>query len=153
MLFLVDAYRHKVCLVKQNIRRHQSRVGEKPGIYIIRMFGGFVFELCHALQFAKLGVAVQHPCQLCVSGNVALDEENTLFRVNAAGQQKRIGFQRVAAKNRGVLPHGNSVQVSKGIDAVVFILQADPVFESAKVVAERNGSAGLNGTEDYFFAF
>ena len=53
----------------------------------------------------------------------------------------------------GILAHGDGVQVCQGVQGVVAVLQADPVFKGAQVVAQGDGAAGLNGAENNLFVF
>ena len=111
MLGLVLTDRHKIRLVKQNVRCHQAWVGKQPGVDVVGVLLRFVLKLRHTLQFAELGVAVQNPRKLGVGGNVALQEKRTALRVNAAGKQQCVGFQCVVTQFRGFLSHGDGVQV------------------------------------------
>ena len=118
------------------------------------MLGGFVLKLGHAGKLAELGVAVEHPCQLCVGFDMALDEGDTLFRVNAAGQHQRIGRQGILFECLWVLANGDCVLVDDAVGTVVFVLELAPVFDSAQIVAQGKGSAGwLDAGEDDRFAF
>ena len=70
------------------------------------MFGGLVFELGHAGQFPEQGVTGQNPAQLRMVVHVALNEHQTLLRVDAAGQQQRKCFQALPAQLGRFLTHG-----------------------------------------------
>ena len=39
MLLLIRTDRHKIRLIKQDIRRHEHRIGKQADIHIIRMLG------------------------------------------------------------------------------------------------------------------
>ena len=58
MLHLINSHRNHICLIQQDISRHQYRVGEKSCVDIVRMFGGFVLKLCHTVQLTHIGKAV-----------------------------------------------------------------------------------------------
>ena len=64
MLLLILPDRHEVGLIKQNVARHQGRVGEQTRVDIVSVFLRFVLELGHARQLAELGVAVEQPRDL-----------------------------------------------------------------------------------------
>ena len=89
MLLLVAADGDKVGLVEQDIRGHERGIGEQAGVDIIRIFGRLILELRHAGKLAEHGVAVEHPAELRVRGDVALDEKSVLFRVKTAGNVLR----------------------------------------------------------------
>ena len=86
------------------------------------MLGALVLELGHAAQLAELGVAGQNPGKLSVSAHVALHEQHALLRVDAGGQQHGCGLPGLTAQGRGVLPHGDGMQVRHHVQAVVFFL-------------------------------
>ncbi len=89
MLFLVFTHRHLVGLIQQDICRHQHGIIEQTGVDVFRIARGFVFELSHTAQLAKIGVAVQRPAQLRVFRHVGLYEDGTFFRVDTTGQIQR----------------------------------------------------------------
>ena len=100
MLLLVGSYRHHIRLVKQNVRRHQNRIGEQPRVYIVHMPCGLVLKLGHAGKLAKLGIAAEKPRKLRVGGHLALDKQQALLRVNAAREQNGIGADNLLAELR-----------------------------------------------------
>lgn len=61
MLLLVCADRHKIRLVKQNVRRHQHGICEKPCVDIFGMLLRFVLKLRHAAELAHLREAAENP--------------------------------------------------------------------------------------------
>ena len=61
MLFLVSADGHKAGLIEENIRGHEYRIGEEARVDIVRMLGGLILELGHAIQLTHIGKAVQDP--------------------------------------------------------------------------------------------
>ena len=48
VLFLVHANGHYIRLIKQNVRRHQHGIGEKPRVDVVGVFLTFVLKLRHA---------------------------------------------------------------------------------------------------------
>ena len=135
-------------------KRQQGRIGEQTGVDVVGVFSGFVLKLGHTGQLAELGVAVEHPCQLCVGADMALNEGDALIRVDAAGKHQRVGGQGVAFQLLRVLAHGDGVLVDDAVCAVIFVLKQTPVFNSAQIVAQGESTAGrLDAGEDDLFAF
>lgn len=54
MLLLVLAHGHELRTVKQDIRRHQRRVGEQPNANILALAAGLVLKLRHATQLPHI---------------------------------------------------------------------------------------------------
>ena len=151
MLLLVQAYRHHVRLVGQDIRRHQAGIGEQANVNVIGVLLGFILKLGHSGKLPELGVAVQQPGQLRVSMNVALDKEQAFVQVDAAGQQQGVSFQGVFTELGRVLPHRDSMQIRQGENTVIVILKAYPVSQGAYIIAQGDSAAGLDRAENYFF--
>ena len=72
MLLLVLTDGNQIGLVKKDICRHQYGIIVKTCVYVICMLCGFILKLGHTVKLAYHCVAIEHPAQLCVSGNVAL---------------------------------------------------------------------------------
>ena len=131
MLLLILAHGHQIGLVQQDIRRHQGGIGEQAAVDVVRVFGRLVLELGHAAQLAEHGVAVQHPAQLRMLVNMALDEQGVLFRVKAAGDVLCQLLQRPSAQVSRILTHGDGVEVCHEIEAVIVVGAFRPVFHCA----------------------
>ena len=114
------------------------------------MLGGLVLELGHAGQLAEHGVAVQHPAQLSVRGDVGLDEQGVLLRVQAAGDVLGQLLQGAAAQVGGILPDGDGVHVRHEVVAVKLVRPLDPVLDGAQIVAQVQVAAGLDARQHYF---
>ena len=151
MLALVLSHRHKVRLVEQNVRRHQHRVREESGGDVVGVLLGLLLELGHAAQLAELGIAAQNPAQLRVLGNVALNKQDALLRVQSAGEILGQLLQRPAAQVRGILAYGDRVQVHDAVHAVIFVLHGHPVFDRAHIGAQGQVTAGLDAAEHSLF--
>ena len=133
--------------------RHQRRIGEQAGVDVVGVLGGFVLKLGHTGKLAELGVAVEYPGQLRVGADVALDEGDALFGVDAAGQHQRVGREGVGLELLRVLADSDGVLVDDAVGAVVLVLQRAPVFDRAQVVAQGECAAGrLDAGEDDLFA-
>ena len=96
-----------------------------------------IFELGHTAQFPKLGVAAQDPAQLRMLGNMTLDKQHALLRVQTTGHILGQLRQRAAAQIGGILPHGNGVHIHDAIKTLIFILQSHPVLDGAHIGAKR----------------
>ena len=129
MLLLVAADGDKIGLVEQNVCRHERGVGEETGVDIIRIFGRLILELRHARKLAEHGVAVEDPAELRVRGDVALDEECVLLRVETAGNVLRELRQSAAAQVGRHLPDGDGVHIDDAVVTLVFIGERYPVLD------------------------
>lgn len=109
VLLLVAADGDVVRLVEQNVRRHQCGVGEQTAVDVLCVLGALVLELRHARELTEHGVAVEHPAELRVRGDMALDKERVLFRIQAAGNVLRELLNGAPAQVGGVLAHGDRV--------------------------------------------
>ena len=147
VLSLVVADRHFVRAVQQNVARHQHRVVEQTG-GDAHHSGGLVFVLRHALKPADGGYAVEQPARLGVRGNVALDEQRALVRVDSAGEQYGRELASLSSQLVGVNVHSDRVQVNDGEEVLFLVLTLDPAFEGADVVAELRVAARLNAAKD-----
>ena len=151
MLFLVRADGHHVGHVKQNVRRHQHRIGEKTGVDVVRVFGGLVLKLGHPLQFAHVGKAAQIPVQLRVLVHMALEINDIFLGIQPAGQENGHGAQAGLAQLGGILPDGEGMHVHDGIQAVVFILQQLEIAQCADIVAQGQLARRLNAGKNPLF--
>ena len=151
MLGLVSTYGHIVGLIEQDVPGHQSRIGEKTGVDVFGMFAGFILELGHAAKLAKLGAAAHKPAHFRMAPDMALDEDQTFFRVNAAGEQQGECLQGLLFALGRINMNGQGVQVSDEVIAVVLLLHLLPVLHSSEVVAQREDAGGLNARENDFF--
>ena len=113
------------------------------GIDVVRIFGGLVLKLGHTGELAEHGVAVEHPAQLRVSGDVALDEQRHLVRVEAAGDVLRELLQRAAG-------YGDGMHVHDAVVGLVVVYHVNPVLDGAHVGAQRQVAGGLYAREHYF---
>ena len=151
MLALILTDGDKVSLIKQDIGGHQHRIGKQAGGNIICMLLRFHFELRHARQFAELRIAAQNPGEFRVLRHMGLDKHDVFLRVEAAGDILRKLLQTSAAQISRNLPDSNGVHIDDTIDALIFVLQLDPVFDRAHIRAKRQIAAGLDTGKDAFF--
>ena len=71
--------------------------------------------------------------------NVALDESDALFWVNATGKHQSVSREGIFLEGLWVLTDGDCVLVYDAVSAVIFVLQFAPVFDCSEVVAEGEG--------------
>ena len=150
MLALVLADGDEIRLVQQDIGRHQNRVGEQARRDVVGVLLGFHLELRHARQLAELRIAPQHPGKLRVLRHMGLDEHDILLRVQPAGDILRQLLQTSAPQIGRHLPDRNGVHIDDAVDALIFVLQRDPVFDRPHIRAERQIAAGLDTGKNTF---
>ena len=151
MLALILADRDKVGLVEQDIGGHEYGIGKEACGDIICVLLRFHFELRHARQLTELRIAAKHPGKLRVLWHMRLNEHDVLLRVESAGDILRELLQTSAAQISRDLPDGNGMHIDDTIDALIFVLQSDPVFDRPHIRAERQIAAGLDAGKDTFF--
>ena len=83
---------------------------------------------------------------------MALHEQQAHLRVDAGGQQHGGGLPGLAAQGRGLLTHGQRVQVGHHVQALKILLQAAPVADGPDVVAQGEGAGGLDAGKNALFA-
>ena len=149
VLLLVDADRHDIGLIQQDIRRHQHRIGEQPGVDVVGVLCALVLELRHAGKLTEHGEAVEQPCQLGVLRHVRLDVQCVAFGVKPARKVKCQRFIGAAAQFGGDLPNRNGMLVHYAVKALVFFGKSGKIPQCAKIIAERQVSAGLNARKGY----
>jgi len=69
MLALIVADRHEICLIEQNVSRHQNRIIKQADGAVL-LFSRLLFVLRHPLELTHPRDAIQHPGKLCVFVNV-----------------------------------------------------------------------------------
>ena len=122
MLHLIPSDRHQICLIQQNIGSHKHRICKQSRIYIIGVLCTFVLKLRHSRQLAEHGIAVEHPCELRMRGNVALHEYRALFRVDARSEVDRKRLIGMAAQVGGHLTYGDGVLMGIATGLIVYLI-------------------------------
>ena len=150
VLLLVFTHRHIIRLIQQNIRRHQGGIGKQTAVDVVCVFGRLILELGHPGQFAEHGIAVQHPAQLCMLVNVALDKQGILLRVQAAGNVLSQLLQGPPAQICRILPDRDGVQIRHEIITVKGISPLRPVLDGAQVRTQGQVTGGLDAGEHPF---
>ena len=85
--------------------------------------------------------------------NMALQEQNVLFRVYAAGNVLGKLLEAAAAQQLRILAHGERVQIGHEIIAVKFIGSCTPVFHGSQIIAEVKIARGLNARQHAFLFY
>ena len=85
-----------------------------------------------------------------MGAHVRLREQDVLVRVDAGRQQHRRHLARLLRKLLWVLPLGDRVQVDHAVDALVAVLQRDPVADCAEIVAQMGDAGRLDAGEHAF---
>ena len=153
VLLLVCAHGHLVSLIEQNVARHERGICKQTGVDVVGVFFGLVLELRHSRKLAELGVAVEYPCKLGMGVDVALNEKEALFHVDAAGEDRSVSVDDVFAHLSRILAHGDCVKVCKRVNAAVLLLHLNPVAHRSEIVAQRDRAARLNRAEYNLFLF
>jgi hypothetical protein len=148
VLALVVADRHLVGVVEQDVRGLQGRVGEQAGgDEVAFALGRLVLELRHPRQLAVGHVALHHPRQLRVLGDVALHEHRRHVGVEPDGEQDRGELDRPLADHPWLLGDREGVEVDDAVEGVVFVLVLGPRPQRTEVAAQVGVSGGLDARE------
>ncbi|MNY35179.1 hypothetical protein D3C86_1695660 [compost metagenome] len=76
-----------------------------------------------------------------------LHKDGALLRIDAAGQIQRQRIQRSLAQFFRVLTYGDGVQIDDAVDAVVIVLQLDPLTQRTHVVANAQFAGRLRAAK------
>ena len=82
---------------------------------------------------------------------VGLEEDDVLFRVEAAGEENGQRAQAGLAQLRRVLTDGDGVEVDDGIKAVVLVFQQLKIAQRADIIAQGQVAGGLYAGKNTFF--
>ena len=148
MLFLVFAYGHMGCLIQQDVRCLQHRIGEEGNARAFAVLAGFIFELCHAIQPAHAGRSVQQPLQFGMSRYLSLIEQDRFIDVEAAGNQRSGHFPGVRGQLCRIMRHRQGVQIREEIERFHFILHLYPIADGTQIIAEMKISRWLDAGND-----
>ena len=75
MLALIVSHGHLVGVIKENVCGLKRWVGKQSAGNEVLLALGFVFELGHAAEFSKAGVALEKPAHLGMFWHMALNKE------------------------------------------------------------------------------
>ncbi len=136
---LILAHGHIGRAIDENVRALQQRVAEKAvgrEVAILELLL-LVLEARYAFQPAQWGHHGQEQMQLRVLGNVRLDEQGRHARVQTGRQPVDQHILDVLLQTRGiVITRRQHVPVGHEEEALVLVLELDPVAQCPVVVAE-----------------
>jgi len=149
VLLLVLAHGHHLCIVQQDVRRHEHGVGKKPAVHVLQPVG-LVLEAVGQGQ-ARVGEeAIEVPGELGDLGHIALAVEHGALGIQPAGEPGGRHAVRVVAQHGGLLDLGERMQVGDEQEAVVAGLAAgvDGGADGAEHVAQVGRAGALDAGED-----
>ncbi len=125
MLLLVIADRHMGGAVQQDVGSHKCGVGEQAYGSVFTVAAGLFLELGHPVEPAHARDAVEHPCQFGMLGNLALVEDDVLFRVDPGSQIGSGHLANVSHQLARILPDGDRMKIDNAVNAFMAFLQRD----------------------------
>ena len=135
-------------VVGEDVGGHEVGVDVEAGGDGFAVLAGLVLELGHAVEPADAGDAGEDPAEADVGVDGGLVEEDVAGRVDAAGEEGGGHLAGGGGEGFRVLELGDGVEVDDAIEAVVVLLEGDPVADGAEVVAEGGDAGGLDAGED-----
>src|SRR5689334_4906009 len=144
MLFLVLADRDVSRLVAENVGRHQHRIGIQAEPGQVAVLARLLLELRHPVEPAERGQTAENPAEFGMRPDHALVEDDAVLGVDAGGDIRGGDLARRMAQLRRVLRLGQRVQIDDAEDALVIVLQRDPVADRAEIIAEMKIAGRLN---------
>ena len=109
-------------------------------------------RVCHAAELPEPGDGREQPSRLGVPGDMALQEERALVRVEPHRVEQRGQVERPVMQVLRVVVGRNGVQVDDAEERVVLLLGLDVLAHGADVVPYVFGTRGLDAGEDTHFA-
>ena len=82
---------------------------------------------------------------------MGLEENDVLFRVEAAGKENGQRAQAGLAKLRRILPDGDGVKIDNGIEAVILVFQQFEVAQRPNIIAQSQIAGRLYAGKNAFF--
>ena len=134
VLALVVADGDLLGLVQKDVRCHEDGVGEQAHAVALLALG-LLLEGDHARELAVGSDALEQPVELCVVGDLALDEDRADLGVEARGEVAREQVRRVLTQGVRLDVQGERVQIHDAVVRVAVLL-LDPAPQRPEVVAE-----------------
>ena len=147
VLRLVVADGDDTRLVEQDIGGHEDGVLEEP-VADGFLFGGLYLVLRHAFEPADGRDAGEHPGELGVGGHGGLHHDGAILGVDSGGEIEGGDLIDFGAQFGRILIDCDGVQVHDTENALVVVLDANPVFERAEVISDVKITGGLHSGED-----
>jgi hypothetical protein len=132
---LVEAHRHNVGLVQNDVRRHQDGIADQPVVHIVRLQACLLFERRQVRELPQRRHHRQDGVQLGHFRERATGQNDRLIRPDA-GRQEVEDHLAVFSLEAGVVSRVVSVEIDHAVDAVVVGLQGDVVLDRPQVVAQ-----------------
>ena len=151
MLLLIAAYRHKIGIVKQYVRRHKRRIGKQARAYIAALLCALILKLRHAGKLAHIRYAGKHPAKLRVCAHLRLKIHNIFLRVQTAGNVQRQQLKASLAQKGRILSYRYRMQIHHAVIGIVFLLEFDKIPKRAQIVSYRKSAGRLNSAENCLF--
>ena len=151
MGYLVGADGNEVGLVEEDVGGLEKGVAEEAvggeiffaELLLLILVGGNAFEP------AEGGEHAEEEEELGVGGDVRLLEDDAAAGVEAGGEEVEGDLDVVGLDVAGVgVVGGEGMEVGDEEEAVVILLQANPVVEGSHVVAEMEAAGGAHAGED-----
>ena len=143
MLLLIITYRDDLCIIEENVRRHENRIHEKTcrsGF----LFFAFLLKLCHSRQFPRIGAACQNPGQLGMSGNIGLYKYRRFFWIHAHRQIESRHVAYAFSEFFRILRYCNRMQIHDTVDAVAVVLQFYELLQRSQIISDMYIARRLN---------
>ncbi len=150
VLLLVLADRHVRGAIGENVGRHQVRINVETHRGVLAVLAGLLLELRHAVEPAEARDAIEHPRQLGVLGHLALIEQDALLGIEAGGDVSGRHLADGLLQLGGILPNGDRVHVDDAVDALVRLLQLDPVEHGTEVIPQMQAAGRLHAGKHAF---
>src|SRR2546429_2891809 len=147
VLELVFAHRHECRFVQEHVGRLEHGIVQEPRRHALLALR-LVLELRLTLELAQWRDGVQDPVELRVLGDVRLHEDDGPRRIDAGGEEPDRHVDRALGQGRCVVGLRDGMQVHDAEQAVVLVLQLDPVLHGAEVIADVQLAGRLDAGKD-----
>ena len=135
VLFLVSSDGHYVCVIKQNIRRHQHWIIKGADIYFF-VLGFSVLKSVGPHQVRHGGNGIKNPTKLRMLGNIGLFKQGDLFRIKPQCQIIKHNPYNIFLHFFGTLNRLQGMIVNYKRIYIIFFLHAEKLFHHAEIVAD-----------------
>src|SRR2546427_959721 len=148
MLSLIFSHGHEICLIEQDVRRHQNGIIKESHCHILALFPSLVFKLRHPLQLRHAHQAVKNPSQLGVLRNVSLHEDCRELGIYSHCQIDTREFSCFLSEQSWILWDCDRVKINYAEEAFVFVLQGNPIAQRAQIISQMYISGWLCTAKD-----
>lgn len=148
VLNLILAYGNSACFVEENVGSLEDRIGEEPDVDVLLVLAGLLLKLGHPGQIPEHGYRSEHPGQLGMFWDFALDKKRALARVETGGDIGDGGFEDSSRHLAGFIGDGRGVMVDDAEEAFVVVEELDPVGDGTEVVPDVDFARRLDAGEN-----